>query len=188
MKQKVLLAISLLMAACNTYALPLEGGKVIKHTETIAPNTQLTFKQGINNKYDLLKSKLNFKSKDASQAFIQVIQQMGEIKKDIVGRTIIEANPSNYVMLYNETQKVKEYKITHAICIGLIGQSTTTCSGASNIIIVNQDQLFHDRMIPVFETILAPGNYFAVLATTIEPSDNTDITEVYDFKEFTVAN
>ncbi|MHB1949320.1 MAG: hypothetical protein ACYCQI_14530 [Gammaproteobacteria bacterium] len=188
MKQKVLLALGLLIAACNTYALPLEGGKVIKHTETISPNTQLTFKQGINNKYDLLKSKLNLKSRDSSHSFIQVIQQIGEIKKDIVGRTIIEANPSNYMLLYNESEKAKVYKITHEICIALMGQPTTTCSGASDIINVEPNQMFHDHMIPVFETILDSGDYFAVLATTIESDDKTGVTEVYDFKDFTIAN
>lgn len=187
MKQKVLLALGLLIATCNTSALPLEGGKVIKHSESIAPNTKLTFKQGINTKYDLLKSKLNLKSRDDSHSFIQVIEQIGEIKKDVIGRMIIEANPSNYVLVYNESDKPKDYKIAHEICVGKMGAPTTTCSGAFDWISVESYRMFQEHLIPVFEMILEPGEYFAVLVTEIEPGDKTPVTEVYDFKEFTVA-
>jgi len=91
------------------------------------------------------------------------------------------------MLLYNESDKTKVYKITHEICVGKIGVPITTCSGAFDIIAVEPNRTFHENMIPVFEMIFEPGDYFAVLTTEIEPGDKTGITDVYDFKEFTVA-
>lgn len=187
MKRK-LLSTLVLVAACNTYALPLEGSKVIKHSETVSPNTTLSFQQGINNKFDLLKSKLDLKTRDGNFSLVQVIEQLGDIKTAPWGGTIVEANPSNFTFIFNETTQPKEYKITHEICVGPKDQPATMCAGSFDVILVEPCHMHHDRMIPIFEAQLKPGTYSAVLRTSIEPSNQTDNTEVYDFKEFTVSN
>ena len=112
-----LLPVLLLIAAGNTYALQIEGGKLLRHHEFIAPNTKLTFKQSKTTSQTILKTKMGVLPgiDPAVNPTVNIMNSLADINVGggFQGGTIIQGSEYNYLAIYNSSAESKYYNITH---------------------------------------------------------------------------
>lgn len=177
-----------LIAVCNTYAMPVEGGKLLSHIESVAPNVKLSFKQSKINLQKNLKF-IDLKASSTRREYIQIMNNFGDINVGggYHGATIINGNDYNDVLIFNYSSEQKTYKITHEICTGPSDFPATICSSSINTVSVEPNSFIHDLTIPVLEiTFPQSGQYDASILVKIETANNASLIESIDFRVITI--
>lgn len=194
MKRNLLPAL-FLVAACNTYAMSIEGGKLVSHSESVAPHSTLSFKQSnVNpNVKTFLKSKINVKAPSRYSEIIQVMNTLGDIKLTVVqGNSVyadISGNNGNEVMIHNNTAEPKLYKVVHEICTSPMDVPATTCSTATNTVSVDPNSTAFDAIVPELRTsFYTPGLYAVSIWTAVENVNDTILMDAYDYRQITVPD
>lgn len=189
MKRKLLTAF-LLTTAFNAFAIPIESGRILKHSEFTATNTKISFKQSDSQSIkNLLQKKYSIKSGIELQEFIQAISTLADIEVGggPIGDTLIQGTSKNGLGIMNNSSDIKKYSISHNICVAPQGSSPIDCSGSLDIVEVDSGSIYVDRVIPVLSLKFPhPGIYEAYISTTVTSEDGVRRIESMDVEEVIV--
>jgi hypothetical protein len=189
-----LLTVLFLICAGNTYASTIEGGKLLNHYESIAPNSKLSFKTS---KVDLEKIKILKigieTAKSTQGTSFDIMSSLGRIDVSS-GFVSVDGNDNNFLFIYNDTSDYKFYKILRRICVIPSGQISGGCSYSRDSISVNPNYAFNDKTIPTLLTsVSTPGEYTVSFETAIVDVDKNDNQETlllnsFDYRTITIPD
>ncbi len=174
MKRTLLLLITLVSTAANTFAMQIENGKLLSHRDTTGKNARFTFKETKIDVDQFLKSRPQIRRDSAiANEYISVTTKLAPISilsspDHSINQVTISNSSDNMLMIMNFTADVQAYKISHEICFApFTNTDNITCSGYTDEVVINPNGYAFSIGDSSLYTHLTPGKYIALISTTI---------------------